>query len=328
MDELIVKYLQGNCSDSEKKTLFLWVEKSPENLANFKHMRQLWTMNLLIAPENAADQKTDEAYQSVARKLETKRPLKKPVRYLASLARYAAVAIFCFGLSWFVWEQTNKPKGNNWQTVEVPVGQRVKLTLADGSLIWLNSKSQFRYSQNYAMQNRTVQLNGEAYFEVAHNSKMPFIVKTRKAFVTVKGTKFNLYAYDNEPSIETTLIEGKVDFSENRDNGINKSMLPNEQLIYNADSRKIEIFPEINTEVVTSWVKGTYFFNNVTLKEMVRRLTHYYNVRFEVKSDSILDYSCTGKFRIDEPLDEVLKVISTSRPFKYKILEDRVIIYE
>jgi ferric-dicitrate binding protein FerR (iron transport regulator) len=330
MDELLVKYFQNNCSDEEKESLFAWIEQSDENKKHYKHMRQLWDVNTLLTDPGVDNNFTETAYQQVLQKISEKDQIIKPQPkfvVLKTLLKYAAVAIVCFGLSGLLWIYKSDKNSHKWQSIEVPVGQRVKLKLTDGSIVWLNSKSKFSYPQNFSQQNRTVSLNGEAYFEVAHNAELPFVVKTGRADIAVKGTKFNLYAYENEPNIETTLIEGKVDFLENKSNGLQRTMLPNQQLIYNSELRTIKTIGNVNTGVVTSWVSGAYFFRDVSIREIIVRLTHYYNVKFNVRDSSILDYTCVGKFRIDESLEDVLKVISTSKPFKYEITDDKVTIY-
>lgn len=324
MDDLILKYLQGNCSDAEKELLFDWIEQHDENKKYFRQMRQLWDLNNLVTtPEQPV--LTEVAYSEVrARVIENK--AKRPNRVIRVMIQYAAIAVVCFGVSWYFWQSRQRTSGVVWQNVEVPVGQRVKLTLADGSQVWLNSKSKFSFPAGFNASNRLVKLNGEAYFEVAPNKKQPFIVQTAHAAVTVKGTKFNLYAYENEENVETTLLEGKVTFSESSARGQSKDLLPHQQLVYNASNGDIKITDNVNDKDVVSWVSGAYFFNNVTIRDIIARLTHYYDVEVEVKDSSILDYTCIGKFRLDESLEDVLQVISITKPFEYKIEGEKVII--
>lgn len=324
MDELILKYLQGNCSEIEKETLFNWVEQSDENRTYFRQLRQLWDLNNLTETSGDVEQ-VETAYTMLSKRIFGNKPT-PAARYIRIVLRYAAVAVLCFGLSWYFWYYKTKEAAIVWQNIEVPAGQRVKLTLADGSLVWLNSKSKFSFPAGFKGANRTVKLNGEGYFEVAHNARQPFVVQTSQAMVTVKGTKFNLYAYGNEENIETTLLEGKVIFTENTASHKSKELAPHQQLVYNTVKGEISISDNIKDQDVISWVSGTYFFNNITIRDIIARLTHYYDVEVEVKDTSILEYTCIGKFRLDESLDDVLQVISTTRPFKYKIDGKKVII--
>lgn len=324
MDDLILKYLQGNCPEDEKERLFNWVEQTAENKAYFRQMRHLWDLNNLV-DESGNTGQLEAAYSIVREKINVKNPA-RPVRYIRVVLQYAAVAAVFFGLSWYFWRYQHRNSEVIWQNVEVPVGQRVKLTLADGSLVWLNSKSKFSFPAGFLGLNRTVKLNGEAYFEVVHNKKQPFIVQTTQATVTVKGTKFNLYAYENEGNVETTLLEGKVTFTENSSQKRSKDMEPHQQLVYNALNGEMNITDNVEDQDVISWVSGIYFFNNVTIRDIIARLTHYYDVEVEVKDSSILNYTCIGKFRLDESLEDVLQVISVTKPFKYKIDEKKVII--
>ncbi len=324
MDDLILKYLQGKCSDQEKESLFDWVEQQDENKKHFRQMRQLWDLNHLAATPAESD-KTEAAYSEVSSRIFEKGK-ERSNRFISVVLKYAAVAAVCFGISWYFWQSRQKTSGVVWQNVEVPVGQRVKLTLADGSLVWLNSKSKFSFPAGFSAASRMVKLNGEAYFEVAHNKRQPFIVQTAHAAVTVKGTRFNLYAYENEENVETTLLEGKVTFAENGAGKQSKDLEPHQQLIYNASKGDLKVWVNVKDQDVISWVSGVYFFNDVTIRDMIARLTHYYDVDVMVMDSTILDYTCIGKFRLDESLEDVLQVISTTKPFKYKIEGKRVII--
>lgn len=324
MDELILKYLQGNCSEAEKESLFDWVEQHDENRKHFRAMRQLWDLNNLVDASQPQEQ-VEEAYAKVRTRI-SGAEVNRPNPFIRVLLRYAAVAVVCFGLSWYFWQSRPKSPSVVWQDIEVPVGQRVKLTLADGSLVWLNSKSKFSFPAGFNGDNRMVKLNGEAYFEVAHNPKQPFNVETAHATVTVKGTKFNLYAYENEENVETTLLEGKITFSENEDEKRSRDLEPHQQLVYNSLTGDVKVSDSVNDQDVISWVSGVYFFNDVTIRDIIARLTHYYDVDVEVKDSSILDYTCIGKFRLDESLEDVLQVISVTKPFRYKIDGKKVII--
>jgi transmembrane sensor len=331
MDEIIVKFLQNKCSDEEKVSLFSWIDQSTENKEYYKRMRQLWDVNSLSSTDGLDNSQIDKAYTRLNQKLEDKETNKVEVsktrKLLKEMFRYAAVAIICFGLSGLFWIYHTKNTPLAWQTIEVPIGQRIKITLIDGTTVWLNSKTKFTYPQSFAQNNRLVKLEGEAYFEVSHNAKLPFIVKTNHTNVTVKGTKFNIYAYENEPNIETTLVEGKIEFSENNPKGIKLDMKPNQQFVYNTNTKHLQISSNVDTHVITSWINGVHFFNKATIREIILRLEHYYNVQIIVKDSTILDYTCIGKFRLDESLNDVLKVISTGKHFKYKISENTVVIY-
>lgn len=331
MDKIIVKFLQNKCSEEEKASLFSWIEHSQENLAYFNKMRQLWDLNSVSFSQISNNEQLDEAFHNVQQKLKDKKSAKDiqyvKTRFIRPLIRYAAIAIICFGLSWFFWQHRTENAEVSWQTIEVPAGQRANITLIDGTRVWLNSKTKLTYPQSFSHKNRIVKLEGEAYFEVFHDENAPFLVKTNFINFTVTGTKFNVYAYDNEPIIEAVLVEGKVVFSENKPKGIDMEMRHNQMFIYNSSTSRLKILNNVDTQAITTWISGTYSFKNTSLLEIIPRLENYYDIPIEVRDSSILNYTCTGKFRSNESLNDVLKVLSTGKPFKYNISETRVLIY-
>jgi ferric-dicitrate binding protein FerR (iron transport regulator) len=185
----------------------------------------------------------------------------------------------------------------------------------------------FSYPERFSRKNRSVKLDGEAYFEVARNEKLPFDVETEQMAVRVKGTKFNIYAYKSQPITETTLVDGKVSLSFNNNGSSGFELSPGQKAIYERGSFAPKIIDKVDTEIETSWTKGIYNFNNITFDKLVSRLEHYYDMRIVVNRKDILNYQCTGKFLYDETIQDILDVVKTSKPFKYKIENRLITIY-
>jgi len=331
MDAIITKFLQNRCSEAEKLTLFTWIEQSPDNLKYYIRIRQIWDMNSVLFTQKVNNEQLDEAFQRVQDKLQQNNPDQNihhgKTNIIRLLLRYAAIVIICFGISWFFWRDRSEKREVAWQSIEVPAGHRAIVTLVDGTRVWLNSKTIFSYPQNFSQKNRTVKLNGEGYFDVFHNERIPFIVVTNKFSVTAKGTKFNVYAYDNVSIMETLLVEGRIEFSENKQKGLKLELKPEQLITYNASLSQINVRNNVDIQSFTSWTSGIYSFNNASLHEIIPRLENYYNIHIEVRDSSILDYTCTGKFRLNESLNDVLNVLSTGKPFKYKISDTKALIY-
>jgi transmembrane sensor len=330
MDKLIVTYFQKRCTDEEKKALFNWIDTDPVNKNYFLQMRRLWDVNLVSFSSVSDLKDTKKAYQIVKQKLRESQghhSQNKIRRIIFLTLRIAAVVLISFSLAWWFFAYREQRREIAWQTIEVPVGQRVFISMADGSKVWLNSKSHFSYPENFSHNKRIVTLDGEAYFEVAHDDKSPFEVKTKQVNVQVKGTKFNVYAYSTQPATETTLVEGVVSLSFVRKEVPAMLMKPDQKVIYNRGASEAKVVTHVDTNIETAWTKGIYYFNDISFEELVMRLEHYFDMKIIVNRKDILSYRCTGKFRYDETIRDILDVVKTSRPFRYQILERQITIY-
>ena len=143
----------------------------------------------------------------------------------------AACILLLVGLAGIFFAGRMVPDGRMQQVV-VPAGQRVELRLADGTKVWLNSKSRLEYPSSFGRRSRRVTLCGEGYFEVAHDERKPFVVETGQYDVRVLGTTFNVYAYDNDrAAFETALMEGSVEVSSRSDASQRLVLQPNEAAV-------------------------------------------------------------------------------------------------
>jgi ferric-dicitrate binding protein FerR (iron transport regulator) len=167
-----------------------------------------------------------------------------------------------------------------YNTLSNPRGSRViKLLLSDGSKVWLNSGSSLRYPTAFIGNERKVEITGEAYFEVTHNTAMPFKVKKGDNEIKVLGTHFNVNAYDDEPNIKVTLVEGYVNV-----NSANASIKlnPGEQAQI-ASSGEISMNKEVNVNEVIAWTEGFFEFENMQLPDIMRQIARWYDVEVVYK---------------------------------------------
>lgn len=159
-----------------------------------------------------------------------------------------------------------------YNILTTPRGGQYHLTLEDGTKVWLNATSSIRYPVNFSGANRTVELEGEAYFEVAQDKRKPFIVKVNEMSVEVLGTHFNIMAYADEHSVSTTLLEGSVKVI---GNGSSRVLKPGQQSMYNADALYIE---PADTEKVMAWKNGMFLFKGDDIKTIMRQIGRWYDV--------------------------------------------------
>lgn len=197
-------------------------------------------------------------------------------------------------------------------------GVQYKIVLTDGSKIWLNAASSLSFPTAFTKKERVVELKGEGYFEVAKNKSKPFKVKTNKAMVTVLGTHFNIMAYLNEKTINTTLLEGSVKvITGNR----SKLLVPGQQAQVNDN---IEI-SEVDLEETVAWKNGNFQFNNTELGMIMRQIERWYNVKVDYKG-KVMDKHFTGVISRNIGITKVLEMLELSGGLNFKMEGRRIIV--
>lgn len=208
----------------------------------------------------------------------------------------------------------------NMNEVYVPRGGEYSLVLADGTRVWLNAESTLRFSYPFDSL-RTVYLDGEAYFEVAHNAAKPFEVRAGENTLRVLGTKFNVRAYKEQP-YQVTLLEGKVQIS----NGIDTEILvPNKQLNQPSEAKTYEVIP-VNAKLYSAWTKGVFEFNNASLKDIMCQLERWYNVEVDYATEDLKDIRFTGSILKNESLGYALEMIQKISDVRFSKRNEQVLI--
>ncbi|MEN6456711.1 MAG: FecR family protein, partial [Prolixibacteraceae bacterium] len=192
---------------------------------------------------------------------------------------------------------------------EAPLGQKARVELPDGSMVWLNSGSGIRYSSNFKKK-RELELKGEAFFDVQKSNGKPFLVHTSFLDVEVTGTRFNVNAYDDEPFVETALVEGKVNLLMHSDNK-ELQLDPGKVLSYSKKSHEIFAF-DLNDEAITSWKENRLVFIDDDFAKLVRKIEKWYNVEVIYNPDDFAENKLTVRLLEGEQLDQLLEIIETA----------------
>lgn len=210
----------------------------------------------------------------------------------------------------------------SFNTMTTPRGGQYQLRLPDGSRVWLNASSSLTYPTAFTGNDRVVEIDGEAYFEVAKNPAKPFKVKLKRSEpksdnhyeITVLGTHFNVMAYDDETMLKTTLVEGSVHIAKGTASALLK---PGEEANVNNSSEKIKVTPA-DVEQATAWKNGMFLFNRTDIKSIMRQLSRWYD--FEVKYDkSFENRNFSGMISRNTALSQVLKMLQMTKDVKFKI---------
>jgi ferric-dicitrate binding protein FerR (iron transport regulator) len=203
--------------------------------------------------------------------------------------------------------------GSNLHTLSTPVGGQYQLRLPDGTKVWLNAASKLRYPSRFTSDERRVELNGEAYFEVVKNEKQPFrVVLNDSAVITVLGTHFNVMSYQNENAKEITLVEGKVSVKKDiRTEELNPGM---QAKVVGAN---ISIINAVDTEEVTGWKNGLFVFHDASIESIMRQVERWYDARVVYQGEIKQQFNATIHRR--EPLSKLLRLLELNGYVKFKI---------
>ncbi len=206
-------------------------------------------------------------------------------------------------------------KEESWAEIYSPAGSRTQFQLPDGSKGWLNGGSSIKYPVNF-VNNRNVEISGEAWFDVVHLNSREFRVNTPYFDLKVLGTKFNVVAYEDETTAEVILEKGKVVVL-GKDQQVVSVLEPDQELVFDK-TNGTQAKWDIDSKSYTSWKDGLLIFKNVPMTEIARRLERRYNAEILLHGDSLKSSIFRATFT-DENLDEIIKLLSMVAPVKYEI---------
>ena len=336
--ELLRKYRTNRCSVEELFKVLAWFEKSagtPDGKAFLYN--ELWEEihDKDVHAEVKFDHALDEIHHKInlvrAEQLKTdpnpRISMSSGTRLRKLLARAAAILIFpILGYGIYISHKYQSEK-DRWFTGNLAhhevcssVNSIAKVTLPDGTNVWLNRSSSLSYPALFDGEVRRVELVGEGYFEIAHNLDMPFIVKVGEIEVKAIGTTFNVMAYPEDENIEVSLRDGLIELYHLISDGNANLLLrmkPNEFVQFEKESNQY-VTRTCDDDRHYAWMDGKLVFENVSMAEMVKRLSRWFNVEILVESPETLDLYYTATF-IDETLQQVLELLSKVSPIDYSI---------
>lgn len=299
--ELLQKYIAGNATEVEKQRVTGWIQENPENMREYMAQRKLHDM-ALWRTEPVAEENSRERKHFSLRGI-----------YMEAAKIAAVLAIVLLGTHYWTGKH-QVPEDKTWQSIYVPAGQRAELMLADGTKVWLNSRSTLTFPGSFKGDIRNVKLDGEGYFAVTKNVEQPFIVETNKCNVKVLGTEFNVMAYAADSVWETSLLEGAVEILVPGSNNSGMRLEPNTMASLKGNRL---VKGRIKEADYFLWREGLLCFNDISVRDMIEKLKLYYGVDIVVNNTRILKNRYTGKFRTKDGVEHVLKVLRLNNKFTY-----------
>jgi ferric-dicitrate binding protein FerR (iron transport regulator) len=361
VSEAAIDFIENNLTEEQAKELIKWVEEDKDNISLLCETEHIWN-SFAVIEKKVPD--ISSAWNLVIERIEDNDSRPFPPRQLtvkiSSLLKIAAsfLLLLLAGTGGFLFlrKPVEKVTGSFFEA-EAPRGSRSVITLPDKSTIWLNSGTKLTYSRDFGVKARDIVLEGEAFFSIAENKKVPFRVMTRELCITALGTSFNVKAYSEEDFVETTIETGEVKIEQINTRGRNSIgemvLKANQKVVYlkntgllanrvkektaNVEERKIKL-PAVNRAVITfdsladthmetSWKDSKWIFKSESLKKMAIILERRYDINISFRDTVLSSYKFTGTIR-EETLNEVLKALCMAAPIRYEIDSNIVFLYE
>jgi ferric-dicitrate binding protein FerR (iron transport regulator) len=200
-----------------------------------------------------------------------------------------------------------------YNTITTPRGGQYNIALADGTKVWLNASSSVRFPVKFNDNIREVEMTGEVYFEVAHNPAKPFRVKVKDTYINVLGTHFNVMAYDNEPGINTTLLQGSVRVEHDKSSRI---ISPGQAAMVGALG-SIRVIKDADVEEAVAWKNGYFLFNGSDIKSIMHQVERWYDA--DVKYEGEVKLHFTGQVSRNVKVSELLRKLELTNEVHFKI---------
>ncbi|WP_297091810.1 FecR domain-containing protein [uncultured Draconibacterium sp.] len=315
--EILRRYFKGEYSRKD----YLWVKSVFSDPREQKFLKEeLENHWFEFNDEEIESKNVDHLLQQIHQKINSDQTKSHKITFFSSWRQIAAILVVQLLLTFIAtyYFQTHKQASQTtYAELQCPMGARIKFDLPDGSTGFLNSGSSIKYPVLFT-ENRNIELVGEAWFDVLHDTENPFTVKTQNLSIEVLGTEFNVIAFENENTEEVILADGSVKVASVH--GQKLSVLkPDERLVLDA-SKMTFAQDEIDASQYLAWTEGMLVFRNENMEQVAKRMGRWYNVEIEITDQRLLEHSFRATF-IDEPLEEVLKLLAKTAPLCYTIIE-------
>lgn len=294
--DLLFKYFRGETSQREEERILTWVERSPENRKEFSDAHVLYAGLALYAPMKTERRR----YHRISRRI---------ARYTAQIAAAVALVI---GTAYLARTFYRDSLSEQQIAICVPAGQRMQITLPDGSHIRLNSGTVLEYPVVFARNSRRVKLSGEALFEVAPDAKKPFVVETFASDIQVLGTKFNVLADEARSEFSTTLITGRIKVTDRTDPAETFVLSPHDKVsLIHGKLRKTSV-PDFSD---LCWTEGLIHLKKMPFEKMMATFERAFDVKIRIECEQMPQIKVvSGEIRISDGVDyafHVLQQVST-----------------
>jgi transmembrane sensor len=318
LNELFSRYLNNECSEKELEVLLQYFgsEANEDNLRLLVR-KQLETFDHNSNLPSDVQGVLQEAYKNIAKEtfLKNKKEVKVVLFNWSIFIKLTACACVLILVGVLYFEYMGQQLKHNYRQAITLNGERKQLQLADGTKIWLAPGSTLDYAIKFTGKTREVKLEGEAFFEVAHDKQHPFIIHTDKLNTTVYGTTFNVQAYPERATVEVALLSGMVGITEQGKQANQIMLAPNQRAVFNKTNEHLnkEDYPAAASMLARR--DGKFIYKGIALSNVINDISKAYNVTI-VLGKEMQDLSYYGEFDQKENLRQVLMQISLATNVK------------
>ncbi len=316
-NDLIIRYLSGDITPDEIALLENWVLENPDNKKTFNQSRIAW--NIANINKNKTKININNELNIINKKLFDKKTNIKPQKTNKLFLKIAASIIFIAISAYTIFYFTNKPTYKSYFAKTEILNKK----LPDGSIITLNKNSEIKISNKYAQTERRVILNGEAFFDIVHNNKIPFIIETQNLEIKDIGTSFFVKSNKTDNEIKIIVSSGIV-LVTNIQNGNNITLKKGEEGIF-LKTKKTLFKQKNNNPNFLSWKTKKFNFNNKKLSDVISTLNKVFGSNIEIKTPEIKNCRLTAKFE-NKDLKAILNIIQATFDLKLKQTNKKILI--
>ena len=314
MDKTILyKFFSNKASHDEEIQLLKWLDEDSEHERIMFKERSLFDALVMNA----------DKYNEAKIINRSEEPKSRYKLWLREFIKIAAVFLIIFGAGLLYVNEQEDKLTSMMNTISVPAGQQIVITLSDGTKVSMNSCSSLQYPVMFGKNERKVVLKGDAYFDVTHNSEHPFIVETGMYNVEVLGTTFYVGADSVGDRFVTSLIDGKVKVTNVLHPNEEIVLNPNEQAYVSNGKLSVQQIPDYN---VFLWRNGLFYFQDMPFEEMLKQIEKYYNVKIISTLAYTPEKMLNGKIKISDGVDHALRVLQNNIQFKYRKEDNTIYI--
>lgn len=345
---LFQRFFDKTCTTREKEELMEYISRSEHNEQLKELIDQTWEYEL---PQySQSGDRANEIFRSITQHQAIAgngiismehHERRRPIQWLRYAAAAAAVLVLAAGFYWFLRPNTtgSAMAQSSVQLYKAEIGEMKTVQLPDGSVVTINANSSLRLTDDFNKTDRQIELRGEAFFKVAHNAAKPFIIRTPKMNIRVLGTTFNVKAYPDDQTFETSLIQGSVEVSLLSGNERKVVLKPNEKIVvenkpaaipqpvsapHGAQALKQPVVSIVEPVTIDrdssileiSWTNNQLAFFNNTFEEIARKIERWYGVTVKFGNESVKQYRFTITIE-KQSLDIVMKALQMTRPGEF-----------
>ncbi len=319
--------LAGENSPEQDAVLNEWLNTKKLNRSIFQRLLEVWNYN----PSQIQD--TSRMYQKFRTRVDQFERTSGLSRFLSYSLRISAILFLLASITILVQKfiLPNSETQIAYNEIFVPKGNRTSVVLPDNSKVWISNNSKLKYPVQFSGKTRELFLTGEAYFEVTHDEKKPFIVHIGENRIKVLGTKFSVSAYAEDEVVNADLISGKIQFDirTGGNDGIFKSFIvsPGHRLEYNKKTNTVAE-SEITEGFYDYWLKGVYAFRNESFESLARKVERIYNIEIVFGNDFLKSKRYNGSFSVDDNIFTFIEAIKQTsvEPIEYKLEKNKLYI--